>query len=106
MVRHARGLALGICVQSIEHDGRARRDPHQIRCSLAKSLPDTRRLLYEGSVEARAKCRDGGFGAVLKLIIQAGGERRISAGNSWWGSGLASLAEHWSDRFVGRASFQ
>ena len=100
MVWRARGLAFGDGVQSIEHDGGARRDPHQIRCSLAKPLADIRRPLREGGVEARAKCRDGGLGAAMKLMIQTGGECRISAGSSWLRSGLAALAEHWSDRFA------
>src|SRR5204863_8461326 len=97
MVRHARGLAFDICVQSIEHDRRARRHPHQIRCSLAKSLSDAGRSLCKSGVEARTKRRDGGFGAVMKLIIQTGGECRISARSSLWGSTLTSLAKHWSD---------
>jgi hypothetical protein len=83
MVRYARGLAFGSCVQSIEHDRGARRDPHQIRCSLAKPLVDIRRPLRNGGVKARAKCRDGGFGAAMKLIIQTGGECRRSARRSF-----------------------
>jgi hypothetical protein len=74
MVRYARRLAFGDGVQSIEHDGGARRNPHQIRCSLAKPVADIRRPLREGSVEARAKCRDGGLDAAMKLLIQTGGE--------------------------------
>jgi hypothetical protein len=104
MVRHARGLAFGICVQSIEHDRGTRRHPHQIRCSLAQPLPDNRRSLHEGRVEARAKCRDGGFGPAMKLAIKSRGECRISARRTLWRSGGASLAEHWSgDRFARRA---
>jgi len=106
MVRYARRPAFGDGVQSIEHDGGARRDPHQIRCSLAKPLADIRRPLREGGVEARAKCRDGGLGAAMKLMIQTGGECRISTGSSWWRSGLALLAEHWSDRFAWRARLE
>jgi hypothetical protein len=82
MVRYARGLAFGICVQSIEHDRGARRHPHQIRCCLAQPFPDNRRSLRQCSVKARAKCRDGGFGAAVKLTIQTGGKCRISAGTS------------------------
>jgi hypothetical protein len=74
MFRHARGLAFGICVQSIEHDRGARRHPHQIRCGLAKPLSDTRRPLRECGVEARTKRRDGGFGSAVKLTIQTGRE--------------------------------
>jgi hypothetical protein len=106
MVRYARQLAFGAGVQSIEHDGGARRDPHQIRCSLAKPLADIRRPLREGGVEARAKCRDGGFCVAMKLTIQTGRDCRISAGGSWWRSGLAALAEHWSDRFAQRARLE
>jgi hypothetical protein len=51
MVRYARRLAFGDGVQSIEHDCGARRDPHQIRCSLAKPSADIRRPLREGGVE-------------------------------------------------------
>jgi hypothetical protein len=69
MVRHPHWPAFGICIQSIEHDRGARRHPHQIRCGLAKSLPDTGRSLGESSVEARAKRRDGGFGSAMKLTI-------------------------------------
>jgi hypothetical protein len=82
MIGCTRGLAFGVCVQSIEHDRGARRHPHQIRCSLAKPLVDIRRPLREGGVEARAKCRDGGFGAAMKLTIQTGGKCRISARTS------------------------
>ena len=39
----------------------------------------------------------------MKLMIQTGGKCRISARSSLCGSGLASLVEHWSDRFAGRA---
>jgi hypothetical protein len=77
------GRAFGACVQSIEHDRGARRHPHQIRCSLAKPLEDILRALREGSVEARAKCCDGGLGAAMKLIIQTGGECRRSARSSF-----------------------
>ena len=49
MVWRARGLAFGDGVQSIEHDGGARRDPHQIRCCLAKPVVDIRRPLREGA---------------------------------------------------------
>ncbi len=106
MVRDARGLAFGIRVQSIEHDRGASRHPHQIRCSLAKPLADIRRPLREGGVEAGAKCRDGGFGAAIELTIQTGGKCRISARTSWWGSGQAWLAGHWSDRFARRARLE
>jgi hypothetical protein len=106
MVRRARGLAFGGCVQSIEHDRGARRHPHQIRRCLAKPLADMGRPLREGSVEARAKCRDGGFGVAMKLTIQTGCECRISTRRSLWGSGLASLAEQRSDRFAGRARLE
>ena len=42
----------------------------------------------------------------MELIVQTGGERRISAGRSWWASGLVSLAEHRSGRFAGRARLE
>ena len=103
MVRHTCGLAVGICVQPIEHNRGARRHPHQIRCSLAKPLANTRRPLREGGLEARAKCRDGGFGSDMKLMIQTCGECRRSARSSLCGSGLASCAEHWSERFTRRS---
>src|SRR5260370_26438214 len=102
MVRYPRGLAFGICVQPVEHDRGARRHPHQIRCSLAKPLADSRRPLREGGVEARAKCRDGGFGAAMKLIIQTGGECRGSARSSLWGSRLSRFGKNLSDRFAAR----
>jgi hypothetical protein len=57
-------------------------------------------------VEARAKCRDGGFGVAMKLTIQIGRECRFSTRRSLWGSGLASLAEQWSDGFAGRARLE
>jgi hypothetical protein len=102
MVRHPRGLSFGGCVQSIEHYRRARGHPHQIRCSLSKALADTRRPLFEGGVEARAKCRDRGFGAAMKLIVQTGGKCCVSACSSLWGNRLTSFAKHWSDRFTAR----
>jgi hypothetical protein len=73
---------------------------------LAKPLADIRRSLREGSVEARAKCRDGGFGVAMKLTIQTGRECRISTRKWLGGNGLASLAEQWSDRFAGRARLE
>ena len=75
--------AFGACVQSIEYDRGARSHPHQIRCSLAKPLADILLPLREGSIEARAKRCDGGFGAAMKLIIQTAGECRRSARSSF-----------------------
>src|SRR3954453_12688059 len=106
MVRHPRGLAFGGCVQSVEHYRRARGHSHQIRCGLSKPLADTGRPLFEGGVEARAKRRDRGFGAAMKLIVQTGGKCRVSACSSLWGSRLAPFAKYWSDRFTARARLQ
>src|SRR5690349_205937 len=106
MVRHPRGLAFGGCVQSIEHYRRARGHSHQIRCGLSKPLADTGRPLFEGGIEARAKRRDRGFGAAMKLIVQTGGKCRVSACSSLRGSRLAPFAKYWSGRFMARARLE
>jgi ferredoxin len=103
MLWYPRRPAFGICVQSIEHDRGARRYPHQIRCGLAKSLPDTGRSLRESGIEARTKRRDGGFGSAMKLTIQTGRERRSATCSSLRGPDLASLAGRRRDRLAGRS---
>jgi hypothetical protein len=89
---YPRRPAFGICVQPIEHDRGTRRYPHQIRCGLAKPLPDTGRSLCESGVEARTKRRDCGFGSTMKFTIQTGRERRSATCSSLRGPDLASLA--------------
>jgi hypothetical protein len=101
MLWYPRRPAFSICVQSIEHDRGARRDPHQIRCGLAKSLPDTGRSLCESGVEAGTKRRDGGFGSTMKLTIQTGRERRGATCSTLRGPDLASLAGGRRDCFAG-----
>ena len=95
--------AFGICVQSIERDRGARRYPHQIRCGLAKSLPDTGRSLCESGIEARTKRRDGGFGSAMKRTIQTGREPRSATCSSLRGPDLASLAGRRRDRLAGQS---
>src|SRR5271166_5648079 len=99
MIRHAGGLAFGACVQSIEHDRRARRHPHQIRRGLAKPLADNRRPLCERGIEARAKRRNGGFRPPMKVAVETGRKCRRSARGSRVPEGLLR-----DDRRLGRLS--
>ena len=115
MIQYPHRLPFGVCVQSIEHDRRARRHPHQIRCGLAKPLADTRRPFRKRGVEARAKGRNRSLRAPVKFMVQAGSKRgcsargsRVACGRVACGllaenrlvreSGLASIARHRYDR--------
>src|SRR5215469_7776727 len=93
MIRHARRLALGSGVQSIEHDRRARRDSHQIRSRLPKPLPDTRRTLRERRVKTGAKRRNRCLGSAVKIAIESRGECRGPAATPLGCSRLSALAD-------------